>query len=247
MTKKGTHTMPSGTGRSAWALAVAALAGIPAAAEAGDPTPSFDDLARSDFVAVVDNPYFPRIPGTRWVYEGMTEEGLSRTESEVLSETVEILDIRATVVTNRDYLDGELTEDNLDFFVQDKHGNVWYLGENVDNYEDGVLHDHAGSWLAGDDGAIPGIVMLASPTAAVGRTYRQEHYVGCPRDEAEVVSVDRHASVPIGSFDNVVQTHDTSAVELDLNEHKFYAQGIGLIQTIDLTAGDTFVLIEFSQ
>jgi Fibronectin type III domain len=208
--------------------------------------PSFEDLEPSDFASRVENPYFPRLPGAKWVYEGMTANGLRRTETEVLSETIEILGIQSTVVANRDFLDGVLTEDNRDYFAQDKDGNVWYLGENVDNYVDGVLHDHAGSWLGGDDGAIPGLVMLANPADNIGQTYRQEHFLGCTRDKAAVVSVSEQVTVPAGSFDNVLQTHDTSDVELDLDELKHYAPGIGLIKTIDQTTGDEFVLVEFS-
>lgn len=207
----------------------------------------FDELGPSDFVAAVDNPYFPRIPGMTWAYEGMTDEGLRRTETEVLTETFEILGVDATVVSNRDYLDGELTEDNLDYFAQDRDGNVWYLGEEVANYEKGVLHDHGGSWLAGDDGNIPGIVMLADPTERIGETYLQEHLLDSPRDQAEVISVSERVDVPAGSFDGVLQTHDTSAVELDLDEHKFYATGVGLVRTIDLTTGDEFLLIAYSR
>jgi hypothetical protein len=209
-----------------------------------EPAPRFEDLSPSDFVDTIDNPYFPKLPGTRWVYEGITADGLERTESEVLSETLEIEGIQATVVTNQDYLDGELTEDNLDYFAQDRDGNVWYLGENVDNYDARALHDHAGSWLAGDDGAIPGIVMLADPH--IGQVYEQEHLLGCTRDKAEVLSVDERVSVPTGEYAEVLLTHDTSDTETDLDEHKFYAQGVGLVKTIDRVAGNEFVLVEFS-
>jgi hypothetical protein len=209
--------------------------------------PSFDALSPRDFVAVVDNPYFPRVAGMTWVYEGKTDEGLRRTETTVLPETFEVMGLKATVVANKDYLDGELTEDNLDFFIQDMQGNVWYLGEEVANYDGGRLHDHGGSWLAGDDGNIPGIVMLADPGAHRGASYLQEHLLDCPRDRAQVVTVDRQVNVPAGSFTNVVQTHDTSAVEVDLDEDKYYARGVGLVKTLDNTADDEFVLIEFSK
>lgn len=275
MTTISGHRARAAAAQGVCVMAIGLLAGLPAAVRASDPSwskpgrlvtahnatlaspparaperstmPSFDALKPSDFVAVVDHPYFPRVPGTQWVYQGKTEEGLRRTESEVLGETIEIMGIPATVVTNKDYLDGRLTEDNLDFYAQDKEGNVWYLGEEVANYEDGSLHDHAGSWLAGEDGAIAGIVMLARPAEHLGQSYRQEHLLGCTRDKAVVVSSSNRVAVPAGRFERVVQTHDTSDVETDLNEHKFYAQGIGLIKTIDLTTGAEFVLVKFSK
>ena len=36
------------------------------------------NLNPTDYVEVVDNPYFPLIPGTKGVYEGQTKDGLER-------------------------------------------------------------------------------------------------------------------------------------------------------------------------
>lgn len=200
----------------------------------------------ADFVAVVDNPYFPHLPGTKMVYEGQTEEGLERIEIEVLSETKEVMGIPATVMRDTVYLDGVLIEDTFDWFAQDKAGTVWYFGEDVTNYENGTFKDKHGSWEAGVDGALPGIVMFGDPTAHLGETYRQEYYKGEAEDMADLLSVSESVTVPYGSFDNVVQTQDYTPLEPDLLEHKYYAQGIGAIKTINLTTGIEIVLIEFT-
>jgi hypothetical protein len=98
-------------------------------------------LYPADFVKVVDNPYYPLVPGIKFVYEGQTSDGLERIEIEVLRETREVVGIGATVLHDTVYLNSELIEDTYDWFAQDKAGNVWYLGEDVSNYENGVLVD----------------------------------------------------------------------------------------------------------
>jgi hypothetical protein len=202
------------------------------------------DISPDDFVTHIDNPYFPRIPGARYVYEGVTEEGLERVEIEILSETREVMGIQATIMHDVVYLDGELIEETFDWFAQDKEGNVWYLGEGVDNYKDGVLQDHDGAWEAGVDGALPGIVMPANPADHVGETLRQEYYPGEAEDMADILSVDEEVTVPYGRFQNVLQTYDYTPLEPEAQEHKFFAPGIGEIRTVDLVTGEEFVLIE---
>lgn len=200
----------------------------------------------TDFVAGVDNPYLPLIPGTTLIYEGMTEDGPEYNEVKVLSETRQVMGITAIVVQDTVYSDGELVEDTFDWFAQDKAGNVWYLGEAVDNYEEGQLLDHAGSWAAGVDGAQPGIIMYADPTAHLGETYYQEYYVGEAEDQATLLSASESVAIAYGNYTNVVKTYEFTALEPDAKEEKYYAAGIGPIKTVDLETGETFTLIEFT-
>jgi hypothetical protein len=203
------------------------------------------DINPTDFVAIVDNPYFPAIPGTKYVYEGQSADGLERIEIEVLAETRQVMDVTITIIHDTVYLDGTLIEDTFDWYAQDKEDNVWYFGEDVSNYENGELVDHAGSWEAGVDGALPGIVMFGDPAAHLGETYRQEYYEGEAEDMADLLSVSESVTVPSGSFENVVQTKDYTPLEPDLLEHKFYAQGIGMIKEVNPNSGEEVVLIEF--
>lgn len=202
-------------------------------------------LNPADFVARVDNAYLPRIPGTRYVYEGQTVDGLERSEREVLSETRQVMGIAATVVHDLVYLDGELSADTYEWFAQDKEGNVWFLGEDVKNYKNGQFKDTTGSWEAGVDGALPGIFMRAHPADHIGEVYRQQYYAGQEEDMAQVLSVSEHVTIPYGSFNNVVQTLDYTSLEPGGQEHKFYAEGIGVIKTIHLQSGEELFLIEF--
>ena len=202
------------------------------------------DLDPANFVAVIDNPYLPRIPGNTFVYEGQSQDGLERVELEVLSETKVILGIATTIVRDTVYVDGVVIEDTYDWLAQDKAGNVWYFGEDVSDYQDGKLSSKAGSWEAGVDGARPGVLMFADPSAHVGETYLQEYYAGEAEDTARILKDDVTLEIPLGTFDRVVQTYDFTPLDPASQEHKYFAAGLGLIKTIDLTTGDESVLVE---
>jgi hypothetical protein len=183
------------------------------------------DIDPADFVGRIDNTYLPFTPGSTWVYE--SEDGAERIEIEVLEETREVMGITATVVRDSAYEDGELVEDTYDWFAQDSEGNVWYLGEDTTEYEDGQAVSTAGAWEAGVDGALPGIIMYANPVA--GAAYRQEFYAGEAEDMAEVVALDGSESVPFGDFDNLVVIKEWSPLEPTVAEHKYFAAGVGLV------------------
>jgi hypothetical protein len=206
------------------------------------------NLAPADFVEVVDNPYFPLPPGAKWEYEIRLGNGSRQKDTlEVLKERRAVNGIQATVVRDTVSVGDQPVEDTFDWFAQDKYGNVWYVGESVDNYVGGVLVGHAGSWEWGVDGALPGIIMWADPSAHLNEEYHQEYYLGRAEDMGQVLSVSESLSVPFGSFDQVVKTLDFSALETNAKEHKFYAAGIGLIKEIDLNSNEEVVLIKLTQ
>ena len=221
----------------------------PAAAEPvidpGDGGDYAPDLDPADFVASVDNPYFPLVPGTKWVYEGEDDDETERVEVEVLEETRDIQGITATIVRDTVYVDGEIAEDTYDWFAQDKDGNVWYFGEDTHEYEDGKAVNADGAWEYGKDGALPGIVMLADP--AVGDAYRQEYYEGEAEDMGEVLEVGVTTEIELGSYEDVLVTEDWNPLEPDVVEEKSYAPGIGLIREEKTVGGEGVIeLIEFT-
>jgi hypothetical protein len=193
----------------------------------------------SNFVKEVDNPYFPLEPGTTWVYEGQTPEGTERVEDTVLRETKRVMGVECVVLRDRVWLNGELIEDTVDWHAQDKEGNVWYFGEYTKEYENGKVVSTGGSFVAGEEGALPGIIMPADPK--VGDSYRQEYYEGEAEDMAEVISLNGTGlndavSTPYGSFnEDVLVTKDWNPLEPDILEHKYYAPGIGLIGETKVT------------
>jgi hypothetical protein len=198
----------------------------------------------ANFVGEVTNPYFPLKPGTRWVYEGQTADGFEHGEVVVTTETREILGVTCVVVRDTVLLDGELSEDTLDFFAQDLAGNVWYFGEESKSFEDGALVSLEGSWQAGRDDAKPGIIMEAH--SKVGDFYRQEYAIGVAEDLAEVKALNQTVHVPAGTFSHVLKTAETTPLEPDALEEKFYAPGVGLIKTVDVDTGGGTKLVAYT-
>ncbi len=196
------------------------------------------ELDPADFVAVVDNPYLPLAAGSHWTYEETNGDGeTERIEVVVQDEARSIAGITATVVRDTVTLDGVLVEDTLDWFAQDVEGNVWYLGEAVDNYDgQGELVDHDGSFEHGVDGAFGGIVMRADPQ--VGDAYRQEFFAGEAEDMGEVIGVGESVSVPFGEFTDVIVTRDWNPLDPEVIEEKYFAPGVGLVYETKVQ-GDT--------
>jgi hypothetical protein len=175
------------------------------------------------------------------VFEG----GGERTEIEVLTETRVVMGITATVVRDTVTEDGELIEDTYDWFAQDVDGNVWYLGEESVEYRAGAPVSTAGSWEAGVDGALPGIVMPAE--LVVGHAYRQEFYRGEAEDLAQVARIDESVTVPIGTYSDVVVITEWNPLESGVVEEKSYAAGIGMIMEKTVRGGSgSAVLIEYT-
>ena len=118
----------------------------------------------SGWVAEVTNPYFPLRPGTTFHYTGETDGIPSTDDMEVTRQKKVILGVRCTVVHDRVYTDGILSEDTLDWYAQDTGGNVWYFGEDTKELDsNGHVISTEGSWLAGVNGAQQGIIMEAHP------------------------------------------------------------------------------------
>jgi hypothetical protein len=194
-------------------------------------------LGPSDFTTRIDNPYLPMRPGSRWVYRETDTGGtVERVVVKVTRRTRRIANgVTARVVRDTVTERGRLVEDTFDWYAQDRAGNVWYLGEDTTEYEDGRPVSKAGSWEAGVGGARAGIVMLARPRR--GRGYRQENYPGEAEDRARVLSLDDQAGVPAGHFTNVLTTKDWNPLEPRVLEYKLYARGVGLVLAVHVSGG----------
>ena len=112
--------------------------------------------------------------------------------------------------------------------------DVFYFGEDVDNYKDGKVANHAGSWLAGVRGAKPGLMMPGQPQ--VGSKYFQEVSPGVAMDYATIVNLDVTVQTPAGTFVKCVKTDERNALDPKEKEFKIFAPGIGLVQSGDLVA-----------
>ena len=195
------------------------------------------NLDPKDFSTRIDNPYWPMDPGTRWTYREIDEEGNElKVVVTVSDQTKKIANgITARVVRDTVTQEGELIEDTFDWYAQDKVGNIWYLGENTAEFEKGKLITKGGSFEAGVDGALPGIIMPADPED--GMKYRQEYYEGEAEDNGEVLSTNEMAQVPAGQFDNALLTKDTITIEPNVLEYKLYARGVGPVLTLGVSGG----------
>jgi hypothetical protein len=204
------------------------VAGLLAAGGCGDDATGPSPLplpAPGNFVETVTNPFFPLTPGTTYHYA--SSDGAETTTVEVLGEKKTILGISATAVHDQVFSDGELIEDTFDWFAQDVEGNVWYLGEDSRELENGHVVSTEGSWEAGVNGAQAGIIMWADPAAHVGEEYRQEFAPGEAEDLGKVVSVGESVTVPFGSFTGCVKTEDRNPLESGSTENKFYCPEVG--------------------
>ncbi len=209
----------------------AAAAPAPAL-EAASKLPEFDP---GNFVRVVDNKYFPLPRGARFVYEGTEGSEPLKNVSDVTDIAKTILGVKVVVVLDRLFRSGALVEKTFDYFAQDKDGNVWYLGEDTKEFENGKVFSTAGTFEAGKDGAKAGIIMRAHPK--VGQTTQQEFAPGVAEDMATVLSLDATVSVPYGTFDHCLKTEDFTPLEPGAKEVKFYCPAIGFTRGRDVTGG----------
>jgi hypothetical protein len=224
------------------ALVVAAAGVVPSAASAGSscPLPRFGPgrdyhphIVPANFSPKVTNRFFPLRAGTTLVYTG-TKDGEKALDLVATTSRTRVIDVVTTrVVEDHLYLDNVLAERTSDYFAQDRCGNVWYFGEDTAELD---RHGHVvsteGTWHAGVDGAQPGVFMQAHPQ--LGRKFRQEWYEGHAEDVFKVIS--RHASVtvPYGSFRHALRTEETTALEPDVLDNKYYVKGIGEVAELSV-------------
>ena len=126
-----------------------------------------------------------------------------------------------------EYADGELTEHTLDYYAQHADGTVYYLGEDVDVYEDGQLVGHEGAWKAGEGENQAGVFMPATPE--VGMVFEQERAPGIAEDRSTVLEVDVAITVAAGSFDGCMRTEDVNPLD-DATEWKVYCPDVGIVR-----------------
>jgi hypothetical protein len=219
--------------------AVAAPAtAAPGAGAAGDRiTYGPPEIKPANFDRRVDNPYFPLAPGTTFVYTGVKAGKRAKDVFRVTHRTEDIKGVAATVVRDRLYLDGKLVEDTIDWYAQDKRGDVVYLGESTRALgPGGKLTDTEGSWKTGVDGARAGIFMPAHPK--VGQTFRQELYAGHAEDHFKILSKKARVRVPAISSTRALKTKEWTPLEPDVVSNKLYVKGIGAVREVDIKGSD---------
>jgi hypothetical protein len=183
------------------------------------------------FVRSVDNPWFPLVPGTTFVYRGVKDGEPTRDVVHVTSRVRVVDGVRCIAVTDRLYASGRLAERTTDWYAQDRRGNVWYFGEATGELDRaGHVTSTEGSWLAGRNGAKAGIYMTARPT--VGQSRLQEYYKGHAEDHFAVVSLRARVSVPYTTSNRALLTKEWTPLEPGTLDHKYYVRGIGNVKEV---------------
>jgi hypothetical protein len=204
----------------------------------GSPEPSASGVPpRTEFVAVIDNPWFPLAPGMTWTYRGTRDGEKAEDTVTVTTDTKSIDDVTCVVVRDTLTLDGVLAERTDDYYAQDRVGNVWYFGEDTAELDTaGNVTSTEGTWASGVDGAVAGLFMPADPR--IGQSYAQEYYAGHAEDHFVILLTNVAVKVPAGSYGDAVQTLEWTPLEPDVLSEKFYVEGIGEVRELDVVGGD---------
>jgi hypothetical protein len=185
----------------------------------------------SNFVATIDNPWLPFKPGATLRYEGTKDGKAAKDVTTVTNRTEVVAGVACIVIDDKLWLDGQLEEATLDYYVQDRAGNVWYFGEDTQELNSkGAITSTEGSWRAGADGAVPGIFMEAQPV--VGHAFLQEYFKGQAEDHFEALSLSASVTVPAGSYHDALLTKEWTPLEPDVLDHKWYVRGIGEVREL---------------
>jgi hypothetical protein len=238
----GAHHSPTRRWRSASCLLGAVLLLAAGARAQEDGFTADFRLQDCSFQSRGENPFFIELePGHQLVFEG-EEEGVSKTLFiTVLNATKRVTlkigsrtrTVTTRVVEEREFEDDEIVEISRNFFaICGGTNDVFYFGEEVDIFEDGEIVSHDGAWLAGKNGAKPGIIMPG--TVLLGSRYFQEVAPGVALDQAEHTAMGLHVSVPAGNFSGCLEATETTPLEPGSESTKVYCPDVGLVIDGDL-------------
>jgi hypothetical protein len=185
------------------------------------------------FTSTGRNPFFILEPNYQLVLSGGDAGDVAQVMITVLNETRDVNGTETRVVEERETLGGELAEISRNFFaICEETNSVFYFGEEVDDYENGILIAHEGAWLAGEGANKAGVIMPG--TILLGARYYQEIAPDIALDRAEIIDMGEVIQTLSGDFTDTLITQETNPLEPDVAELKYYAAGIGLIQEEDL-------------
>ena len=192
-------------------------------------------LDPAGFVDTIDNPYYPLPIGRTLVYRGV-RDGQTQVDRVTVTDMTKVIGgVTATVVRDVAKHGSTVLEATSDWFAQDAQGNVCYLGEDTKAYLPNGQVDTSGSWEAGVNGAVSGVIMEANPQ--IPDAYRQEFLAGEAEDTAWIVGRGGSIQVPFGTLHNVLTSLEHTALEPDVVDKKVYAPGIGIVLELALAGG----------
>lgn len=212
------------------------------------------DADNFDNPLVIDNQYWPQVPGTTFIYKAETPDGCEESHVTVTNDTKDITiggdTLTVRVVEDFEYEDedcdgadpDELVEKTFDWYGQDDFGNIWYFGEDTQNCEgEGNCTPGGGGWEAGVAGALPGIIMLAEPHS--GDRYRQELAEGVAEDWGMVMNLNgqprlrRDDAFPPGEWNDCLVIKEWNGLEPGSVEQKTYCPDAGALVLVEEHSG----------
>ena len=218
-------------------LAALILATLTPARMATAATPTFSNPLG------ITNPYQPFSVGAVKVYNGRKERKADVVVDLFLAETrafrLNGSSVKCHILQETEFQGGQLTEISRNHFAQADDGTLYYFGELVDEYQNGVINSHEGSWLVGgpsDPDDPPGTANAPAPTVfmpaapARGDVFKQEDLAPIVDETDTVKAVGLTVHVPGGRFHNSIQVLETTTLG-DKPETKWYARGIGPIKS----------------
>ena len=206
----------------------------PGTSSAVDATVAIDP---ANFVATIDNPWYPLLPGTTFHYRGTTGGEPTTDTYAVTTDTKVVAGVTCTVIRDTVRVRGVVSERTEDWYAQDKDGNVWYFGEaTAELNRKGKVVSTEGSWEAGVDGAAPGVFMPADPV--VGQSFAQEQFPGEAEDWFVVMFTGTSVRVPAGTYQGAVVTAEWTPLEPGVVGEKTYVKGVGQVMERDISGGD---------
>ena len=194
----------------------------------------------------INNTYLPLAKLKQDIIDGSEDGKKTHVERTLKPEirktfTVAGQTVESLCMEDRIFINGVIEEVALDYFAQDDAGTVYYLGEDVDEYdENGKLAKHnppEDAWLTGKDTPAPGIIIPAHPK--VGDKFKSEDVSATVDESDEVVAVDETTTVPAGTFEHCVKIAEH--VPGEGVEYKYYAPGVGVVREMPATGDELLI------
>jgi len=186
------------------------------------------EVKKTDLAATGNNSCLAIQPGRVLKLRNANKDTLTVT---ILPDTKTVDGVACGILEEKETKDGQLIEISRNFFATDPATqDVYYFGEDVDNYKDGKIINHESAWLAGEKGAKFGLMIPGKPQA--GQKFYQEIAPKVAMDRVEIISTDETVKTPAGTFEHCVHLKETTPLEADVS-HKYYAPGVGMIKDDD--------------
>jgi len=190
---------------------------------------------------IITHVYFPFQPGAIKMSAGKDQGAKTAGLDLYLNETRSLIykgaPVACRILREVAFESGRLVESTDNYFAQSDDGTVYYFGEVVDNYEDGVIVNHNGSWLVGgpvlttdpsdtgnDDE--PTVFIPANP--AVGDVFKPEDLFPIVDETAEIMKTGQKVKVLAGKYTDAIVVQESSKLAPG-TALKWYVAGVGVV------------------